>query len=920
MANSVDLVIGSEAIKQVENLISKLSLADAELIKISQSASGASKGISGISTPTGLDKAVTNTSALNAQLEKQNAIINKLHADIAKRAEQSRLSEIKLQQAREKAFDSFERNAKREQAIQEKNASAYNKTQTQINNLTKVYNDLAIRKERYNNLSANEEMRLNTLAKITEKYNGILKATDATIGKNQRNVGNYASGYNALGNSINQLTREAPAFANSMNTGFMAISNNIPALEDAIRGIRNQNKALAEEGKPTTSVLKQLGASFFSMTTLVSIGVTLLTVFGAKLIEWAFNTDGVKKATDSLNASLKQNEEQVNKNIKAIEHQSVIDIELAKQRGASEKELSDLKIKLGIDTLNEQEKNYKKSTDLLNSFDNYRLIRSKSSNKALLLLLDIYHGDMNLARKEFIRRENAYTDENREILLENQKKTYQSLKEANDKNTELDAQTRTEANAKLTEEQKKAQEDALKLQEERLKDAFEANKKELELQLANIDIKLNNEDLYYSDRLTALDKDFLKRNEIAKLDYDEEFRLSKGSQDKQKTALLNFQLEKLKLIESYNKQKNTLEALDLDPITQLATSKSQDKDPFKSVIDSGKKVEKEIENVGKKSEDTKKRILELGIATSEWLGSFSSEFLQNSGMGSLETFFDGSFDKLLAGAETTEEKFAVTFNAIAESAQEAFNLISNYSQQNFEAEYSRLEAQKDISLKFAGDSTAAKQKIEDDYEKRRKEIANRENKAKQKQAIFNIAIDTAQAIMATVGKTGFAGLPLALILGALGAAQIAMVASQKIPEYWQGTDNASAGLAYTNERGAEIHTDKHGNIKDFGDNKGARLTMMAQGDKVYTAEETKRMMFNDDLNYMLNSRGVSIPINSQSNTMTAQQMDLILEKHFSKIQTNSTVIDKNGFAQWTEKRGNRTIQNANRVSRTGFKV
>lgn len=35
MANSVDLVIGSEAIKQVESLISKLSLADAELLKIS---------------------------------------------------------------------------------------------------------------------------------------------------------------------------------------------------------------------------------------------------------------------------------------------------------------------------------------------------------------------------------------------------------------------------------------------------------------------------------------------------------------------------------------------------------------------------------------------------------------------------------------------------------------------------------------------------------------------------------------------------------------------------------------------------------------------------------------------------------------------------------------------------------------------
>lgn len=120
MANSVDLVIGSEAIKQVESLISKLSIADAELLKISQSAMGASKGIAGISTPSGLDKAVSNTASLNTQLEKQNTIITKLHADIAKKAEQSRLAEIRLQQTREKAFDSYERNAQKESLLAEK--------------------------------------------------------------------------------------------------------------------------------------------------------------------------------------------------------------------------------------------------------------------------------------------------------------------------------------------------------------------------------------------------------------------------------------------------------------------------------------------------------------------------------------------------------------------------------------------------------------------------------------------------------------------------------------------------------------------------------------------------------------------------------------------------------------------------------
>ena len=35
MANPVDVVIGSEAIKQVQNLVNQLNLADAELLKIS---------------------------------------------------------------------------------------------------------------------------------------------------------------------------------------------------------------------------------------------------------------------------------------------------------------------------------------------------------------------------------------------------------------------------------------------------------------------------------------------------------------------------------------------------------------------------------------------------------------------------------------------------------------------------------------------------------------------------------------------------------------------------------------------------------------------------------------------------------------------------------------------------------------------
>ena len=47
---------------------------------------------------------------------------------------------------------------------------------------------------------------------------------------------------------------------------------------------------------------------------------------------------------------------------------------------------------------------------------------------------------------------------------------------------------------------------------------------------------------------------------------------------------------------------------------------------------------------------------------------------------------------------------------------------------------------------------------------------------------------------------------------------------------------------------------------------------------------------------------------------------ILLGKHFAKIQVSQTTYDKKGFSSWIGSNGNRTIQNNNRVSRTGFKV
>ena len=119
------------------------------------------------------------------------------------------------------------------------------------------------------------------------------------------------SSYNGLGMSINQLTREMPAFANSMQTGFMAISNNIPMLADELGRLKQANLDLVASGQPAKSVFKQLAGSLFSWQTALSVGVTLLTIYGPKIIDWVASLELFKeKIVDNSTELQKYNQVQ----------------------------------------------------------------------------------------------------------------------------------------------------------------------------------------------------------------------------------------------------------------------------------------------------------------------------------------------------------------------------------------------------------------------------------------------------------------------------------------------------------------------------------------------------------------------------------------------------------------------------------
>lgn len=132
-----------------------------------------------------------------------------------------------------------------------------------------------------------------------------IKQLDATIGNHQRNVGNYASGWNGLSVSIQQIGRELPSLAYGARTFFSAISNNLPILADEIKRARVQYDALKNSGQKAVPVWKQVVSSIFSWQSALTVGITLLTLYGDKVVDWIAGLFKAKESIDYLSESQK---------------------------------------------------------------------------------------------------------------------------------------------------------------------------------------------------------------------------------------------------------------------------------------------------------------------------------------------------------------------------------------------------------------------------------------------------------------------------------------------------------------------------------------------------------------------------------------------------------------------------------------
>jgi hypothetical protein len=407
--------------------------------------------------------------------------------------------------------------------------------------------------------------------KAKQEIDAVSIATkNAFNGTQVNSIKNAKTQFDSLGNSVNQISRELPAFAVSANVGFLAISNNLPIFFDALEKVKKENALLAAQGQKTTSVMSQLGSAIFSTGSILSIGVTLLTIYGKAIVDWTIELFEGEKALESLKTA----NEEFNKSIVKTSAEIVdLTIKLKVQRGELTKTEGELLRNENARTaaLNANKELRKKSIDdlkneisdklLANSGKTSRVVTQGGEVKEIALLTAAEENRVRRFKEGMGAINNLYKIENDKInekfnlqgkLEKEEVKTHKAKKERIKEIIDLSDRIRQLGIDDIKEQQKQEIEQAKFDTDRAIRDlgkinASESQKKELTLALKN--------DLI--NKLEAIDKKYLdKRTEESVAEAERTGQAMNAVLEDNATTEISLLERKIKKLEAQNKKAN----------------------------------------------------------------------------------------------------------------------------------------------------------------------------------------------------------------------------------------------------------------------------------------------------------------------------------------------------------------------------
>jgi|GEM_PF-2207509 len=192
--------------------------------------------------------------------------------------------------------------------------------------------------------------------------------------------------------------------------------------------------------------------------------------------------------------------------------------------------------------------------------------------------------------------------------------------------------------------------------------------------------------------------------------------------------------------------------------------------------------------------------------------------------------------------EETKRRIIQQGFAITQSYADAF---FQYSSDLRSAEMDNIQAERDRNLANAGENAVLRAQIEDNFHRRSLALKREQAQFDKAAAIFSIAINTAQAVIAAVAEfPGPVGIAFGAAVGVLGAAQIAAVMSKPLPAYFKGREGGPAELAIVGERGPELVGHESRGFRLVAQE---TVTRLEAGDRVITAPRTEQILQQNEL-------------------------------------------------------------------------
>lgn len=574
---------------------------------------------------------------------------------------------------------------------------------------------------------------------------------------------------------------------------------------------------------------------------------------------------GRKKATEDYISLLKEKVKQDKLDRDALINKIVLkdkDISLLKLEAMTIQELRDLWAKLNDEKSNKEAERLAKQA----AKDSYDLEVAK-----LKIAIDHQKSIIDNEELSFGKRMNAALEYSQliEELLDAQ--TKYAIKEAGNR-SDLILKIEAEESAQRLENYEDVEAKIVKIKTDALKDVEEALRNS---QVENADAPSESFDKMIAEknlirRLEMEGDTAKKREEIIKAHNEKIAKIEEEWALKRLKVQIKIILDSLEVFKGSEEDRAKLEQKLYDLSVKLSKEEAN-----QSISESERKDQKE-------EELHKKKLDRLAV-------------LKDVFNTVMNTFAD-AYDLDLAKFDFLFDDKKNTVGEWADAAVELIGTVLDASLEKYDIELQTAQRVRDLTLNNELATEEEKEAARRQYEEKERKIKTKRAKEERNNTLIKIAIDTAAAVVKVLAQTGvLAPFVIPSIVG-LGLAQAAFVASQPLPKFYKGTENAPEGPAIVDEYGPEVHTDKNDNVKHWGSHKGANIRYLSKGDKIYKSRDKFFESQNIDdinkavwqLNLQSNGEAISTPEIDKALINSMEGMRTDMDKMGKRIERLAT--------------------------------